>query len=103
MHGKHKRLYDESLVRNIMLASAYCVKDLVDENPNFNDDDIYEFIENNYMNIIQDTLEEVRQQEKEEEEDPDLFFNSDEDGFDPGISKGYEDGPEKDDREEGIF
>jgi coproporphyrinogen III oxidase-like Fe-S oxidoreductase len=38
--GKHRRLYDEKLVQNIMLATAYYVKDLLDENPKLNDDDI---------------------------------------------------------------
>jgi hypothetical protein len=67
--GKHRRLYDESLVHNIMLAAAYCVKDLLEENPDLDDEDIYEFIEENYQGIIADTLEEYQKQQEEFEDE----------------------------------
>ena len=69
MEGKHRRLYEESLVQNIMLATAYCVKDLLEENAELDDEDVYEFIEENYKDIIRDTLEEFQNQEEDEEDE----------------------------------
>ncbi len=58
LEGKHRRLYDEKLVQNIMLATAYYVKDLLEESPDFTDEDVFEFLEDNYKNIIEDTIDE---------------------------------------------
>lgn len=69
--GKHRRLYEESLVQNIMLATAYCIKDLLEENDELNDEDIYEFVEENYKDIIRDTLEEFQSQEEGGDEEGD--------------------------------
>lgn len=63
--GRYRRLFEESLVHNIMLATAYCIKDLLEDNPDLTDEDVYEFIEENYQSIIQDTLEEFQNQEQE--------------------------------------
>ena len=62
VEGKHRRLYEENLVRNIMLTTAYCIKDILEENPSLTDEDIYDFIEENYYNIIQDTLDEYEEE-----------------------------------------
>lgn len=83
LEGKHRRLYDESLVHNIMLAAAYCIKDLLEENPDLDDEDIYEFIEDNYLSIIQDTLEEYQKQQEE--------FDDDEEGADDEADSEAED------------
>jgi hypothetical protein len=84
MEGRRRRLYDESLVRNIMLATSYCIKDLLDENPDIDDEEIYEFIEVNYHQIIEDTLNEFNsQKDLEGEEAQEELLNENEDEFLP--------------------
>lgn len=73
--GKHRRLYDESIVQNIMLATAYFIKDLFEENPGLTDEDVYEFIEDNGQGIIEDTLEEFHNQDDMLSEDKDNEFS----------------------------
>jgi hypothetical protein len=63
--GKHRRLYEENLVYNIMLATSYYVKDLLEENPDLDDDDIYDFVDENYQDIIDEALEEFHKKEGE--------------------------------------
>ncbi len=57
MHNQTERLFKERLVKDIMVSTAFCVKDILQEDKNFSDDDIYEFIETSYCDIIRDTLE----------------------------------------------
>ncbi|MFH1761331.1 MAG: hypothetical protein ABIA63_09555 [bacterium] len=57
MGNQLKRLYEEKLVKDIMISTAFCVKDILQDDENLTDDDIYEFIEANYMNVIRDTIE----------------------------------------------
>jgi hypothetical protein len=63
-----KRLYEEKLVKDIMISTAFCVKDILQDDQNLTDDDIYEFIEANYQNVIKDTIEAAEAEESEEQE-----------------------------------
>lgn len=65
--GKRRKLYEENLVHNIMLATSYCIKDLMEDNPRLSDEDIYDFIGDNYRGIIDDTLDDFLRQKKEAE------------------------------------
>ncbi len=95
MDGKHRRLYEESLVQNIMLATAYCIKDLLEENADLDDEDIYEFVEDNYKDIIRDTLDEFQNREQGEEGEGEV--GEDEPGPDNGETPAPEGGEPKPD------
>ncbi|MFP4522644.1 MAG: hypothetical protein ACLFQK_10900 [Fibrobacterota bacterium] len=57
MSDKYRKLYEEEIIKDIMAYTAFCTKDLVADIPEITDEDIYEFIETNYKNIIKNTLE----------------------------------------------
>ena len=57
MTEKYRKLYEEELVKDIMIYTAFCAKDLVLDIPDITDEDIYNFIEINYRNILDNTLE----------------------------------------------
>ncbi|MCL2689995.1 MAG: hypothetical protein FWE57_09155 [Chitinispirillia bacterium] len=76
MGGKYCRLYDEHLLKNIMLSTGLSVLEYIRENGELDNDDICEFIETNAAAIIDDTIdhlstteEEYDDEEEEEEEE----------------------------------
>jgi hypothetical protein len=64
MGSKHCRLYDENLVHNIMLSTGLSVLEYLRENKNVDDDDICEFIEMNAETIIEDTIEQLNNEDE---------------------------------------
>ncbi len=64
MGSKHCRLYDENLVRNIMLSTGLSVLEYLRGNKNVDDDDICEFIEINAGTIIEDTIEQLNNEDE---------------------------------------
>ena len=53
---KPKKLYEESLVKEIMISTALCVQDLMQDDANISPEDICLFLEENYPSIIEETL-----------------------------------------------
>ena len=64
MGSKHCRLYDENLVHNIMLSTGLSVLEYLRENKNVDDNDICEFIEMNAETIIEDTIEQLNNEDE---------------------------------------
>jgi hypothetical protein len=58
--GRRYRLYDEHLVRNIMLSTAISVIEYIRENPHADSDEICDFIEANAENIMGDTVRHMK-------------------------------------------
>ncbi len=68
MADNHK-LYDEKLVKEIMISTALCIHELVKDDPHVKEDEVYEFVEANFRHIISETLA-VEMQTDEDESDP---------------------------------
>jgi hypothetical protein len=49
-------MYDEELVKEIMISTALCVQELLMDDPQAAQDDIFDFIETNFKHIITETL-----------------------------------------------
>jgi hypothetical protein len=58
--NRRYRLYDEHLVRNIMMSTAISVIAYVRENPNADSDEICDFIDANADNIMGDTVRQMK-------------------------------------------
>jgi hypothetical protein len=58
--NKRYRLYDEHLVRNIMLSTALSVIEYLRESPHADYDEICDFIDANTENIISDTVRHLK-------------------------------------------
>ena len=52
----HRRLYEEKLVREIMISTALCIQELIMDDPKAGEDEICEFVEANYQSIIDETI-----------------------------------------------
>lgn len=57
------KMYDEDLVREIMISTALCVQELLMDDPQAHQDDVFEFVETNYRHIITETLRAERERE----------------------------------------
>lgn len=68
MGGSHCRLYDENLVRNIMISTGVSIIEYVKENKNINKEDICEFIEFNAYDIISETIKSLSDNYSKDEE-----------------------------------
>lgn len=53
---EHLRMYDEELVKEIMISTALCVQELLMDDPQAAQDDIFDFVETNFRHIITETL-----------------------------------------------
>ena len=62
---EHLKMYDEELVREIMISTALCVQELLMDDPRARQDDIFEFVESNFQHIITETLRAERERERE--------------------------------------
>ncbi len=56
MRGSHCRLYDENLVRNIMITTGISIMEFVKENRNAKTEEVCEFVEYNADDIIAETI-----------------------------------------------
>lgn len=59
MNGKHCRLYDEQLVKNIMITTGLAALDFLKDKKFVDEEDLCEYIAMNAESIIEDTLEEM--------------------------------------------
>ncbi len=64
---EHKKLYEEALVKEIMVSTALCIQELVQDDKTINEEDVCQFLDENYRSIIEETLA----GEMDGEEDPD--------------------------------
>jgi hypothetical protein len=54
--GDHVKMYDEELLKEIMVSTALCVHELLMDDPNVKEADICEFVETNFRQIIDETI-----------------------------------------------
>ncbi len=62
---EHLKMYDEELVKEIMISTALCVQELLMDDPQAAQDDIFDFVEINFQHIITETLRAERERETE--------------------------------------
>ncbi len=62
------RLYDEKLVKEIMISTALCILEMVKDDPHVKEEEVYEFVEANFRHIISETLAVEMQTEDSESE-----------------------------------
>ncbi|HLP43541.1 MAG TPA: hypothetical protein VK465_18715 [Fibrobacteria bacterium] len=58
-------MYDEELVKEIMISTALCVQELLMDDPQAEQDDVFEFVETNFRHIISETLRAESERERE--------------------------------------
>jgi hypothetical protein len=71
MKGSMCRLYDESLVRNIMVSTGLSILEYLKKNPAADADDVCDFIELHADNIIETTISDINEYEDNEEDEDD--------------------------------
>ncbi|HUI91905.1 MAG TPA: hypothetical protein VLX68_06610 [Chitinivibrionales bacterium] len=59
MKGKYCKLYDENLVRNIMISTGLSIIEYIKQCKSADAIDICDFIEQNADNIIENTIEDM--------------------------------------------
>jgi len=59
MKGKRCRLYDEEIVRNIMVSTGMSVFEFLKKNRNLDVDDVCEYVDLHADGIIEDTIEDL--------------------------------------------
>lgn len=67
MMGKHCKLYDETLVRNIMISTGLSAVEFLRQHGEASLDDVCEFIEVNAEDIIETTIEDMNNCESSNE------------------------------------
>ena len=60
---EHLRMYDEELVKEIMISTALCVQELLMDDPQAAQDDVFDFVESNFRHIITETLRAEQERE----------------------------------------
>lgn len=68
MDSKCCRLFDDEVVRNIMMAVGSSVYDYMRQRKNADEDEVYDFVDANAEAIIADTLDEMENSAYEDEE-----------------------------------
>jgi hypothetical protein len=63
-------MYDEELVKEIMISTALCVQELLMDDPEAVQDDIFDFVETNFRHIITETLRAEREREMADGDGP---------------------------------
>ncbi|MDD5674962.1 MAG: hypothetical protein PHC61_12400 [Chitinivibrionales bacterium] len=59
MPGKHCKLYDEQLVKSIMVSTAFYILDYLKGNPILSEQEVYDFVQRNADSVIQYTVDEI--------------------------------------------
>jgi hypothetical protein len=62
MTGKQCKLYDENLVRNIMISTGLSIIEYIKQCKVIDTLDVCDFIEQNAQNIIKNTIEDMNQE-----------------------------------------
>lgn len=57
------RMYEEELVKEIMISTALCIHELLMDDPGARQDDVIEFVDVNFRHIITETLLAERERE----------------------------------------
>jgi hypothetical protein len=52
----YKKLYEEALVKEIMISTALCIQELMQEDINISEEEICLFLDENYPEIIEEAL-----------------------------------------------
>ena len=52
----HKKLYEEELVKEIMISTALCIQELIKDDKKISEESICQFMEEHYHSIIEETL-----------------------------------------------
>ena len=65
MKGSHCRLYDENLVRNIMISTGVSIMEFVRKNKSVDTEEVCEYIEFNADDIIAETIKNLSSDENE--------------------------------------
>lgn len=65
MKGSHCRLYDENLVRNIMISTGVSIMEFVRKNKTVDTEEICEYIEFNAEDIIAETIKNLSSDDNE--------------------------------------
>jgi len=73
---EHLKMYDEDLVKEIMISTALCVQELLMDDPQAEQDDVFDFVETNFKNIIMETLKAERDRETVEPDENSAFDGS---------------------------
>lgn len=68
MMGSHCRLYDENLVRNIMISTGVSIMEYARQSSKLDMQEVCEFVETNADSIIAETIRDLNGAEKEGEE-----------------------------------
>lgn len=63
----HLKMYDEELVKEIMISTALCIQELLMDDPQAQQDDVFDFVDANFRQIINETLRAEREREREQE------------------------------------
>ncbi len=82
MHGSHCRLYDENLVRNIMITTGISIMEFVKEHTAANTEEVCEFVEYNADDIIAETIKNLNHGDTENNTPLDPPTDPPEDRFD---------------------
>jgi predicted transcriptional regulator len=69
MQGNHCKLYDENLVRNIMISTGLSIMEYLKENRSLQPSDICDFVELNAETIIWNTIEDMNNSDEYDEEE----------------------------------
>lgn len=64
MKGSHCRLFDENLVRNIMISTGVSIMEFVKENRSVDIEEICDFVEFNANDIITETINSLNSEEE---------------------------------------
>jgi hypothetical protein len=70
MTGKQCKLYDENLVRNIMISTGLSVIEYIKQCKVVDTLDVCDFVEQNAQNIITNTIEDMNQESPEDFSNP---------------------------------
>jgi hypothetical protein len=69
MGSMHCRLYDENLVHNIIMSTGMTIADFLQNHPTADADDICEYLELHADTIIEDTIEQLNNNDDYPEKD----------------------------------
>lgn len=79
MKGSHCRLYDENLVRNIMISTGVSILEFIRENKTATVEDVCDFVEYNADDIISETIKNINTTEEAASEERKLRGSDDDD------------------------
>ena len=60
------KIYEQDLVREIMISTALCVQDLLREDPHATQDDVIEYVARNFSHIIRETVSAEQERMRDE-------------------------------------